>query len=79
MNTLVLETKMLPSPIKEKFRTVKVSVKESKGGGVILMPLRDVSKYKGMMKGSAFTTEKLSEYRKEEKALEDRGLQTFSC
>ena len=70
----ILETNTLPMPIREKFRTAKVSIQDRDDGSVVLLPVREVSEYKGMMKGSAFTTEKLLEYRKEEKAIEDRGF-----
>ena len=70
----ILETNALPMPIREKFRTAKVTIQDRDDGSVVLLPLRDVSEYKGMMKGSGFTTEKLLEFRREEKALEDRGF-----
>ena len=74
MNALIIETKILPSPIKERFRTSKVSMQEREGGGVILMPLGDLSGLRGIAKGSTFTTEKLFECRNEEKAIENRGF-----
>ena len=74
MNALILETNLLPSPIKEKFLTPKVFMQEREGGGVILTPLCDLSELKGIARGSAFTTEKVREYRNADKAIEDRGF-----
>ena len=71
MNPVVLDTDMLPSPIKEKFHTPRVSIQDRDGGGVILLPLREINELRGIAKGSEFTTEKLLEYRREEKAAED--------
>ena len=73
MNRIILDTKTLPSPIRERFRTPKVSMQNS-GGGVILLPLSDISELRGMAKGSTFTSETLIEYRREEKTIEDRGM-----
>ena len=70
----ILETNALPMPIREKFRTAKVSIQDRKDGSVVLLPLRDVSEFRGMAKGSSFTSEKLFENRQEEKAFEDRGV-----
>ena len=74
MNAVILETDMLPSPIKEKFHTPKVSIQERDDGGVILLPLRGINELRGIAKGSEFTTEKLLEYRREEKAAEDANF-----
>jgi len=71
MSEVVLDTSTLPAPIREKFCTPRVSV-QSRDGGVIILPLNDISKLRGIAKGSKFTTEKLFEYRREEKALEER-------
>ncbi|MCL2337860.1 MAG: hypothetical protein FWC60_10610 [Firmicutes bacterium] len=64
MNEITLDTNLLPSPIREKFRTAKVSIQEH-DGGVILKPLCEVSGLRGIAKGSTFTTEKLIKYRHE--------------
>ena len=71
MNTVILETDTLPSPIKEKFHTTRVSIQDRDDGGVVLLPLRGINELRGIAKGSKFTTEKLFEYRREEKAAED--------
>ena len=73
MSQVILDTETLPSPIRERFRTLKVSM-QIRDGGVILLPLNDISGLRGIAKGSKFTSEKLIEYRNEEKALEDVGL-----
>ena len=69
MNSIILDTDTLPSPIKEKFHTPRVSIQERDDGGVILLPLREINELRGIAKGSKFTTEKLFEYRREEKLL----------
>ena len=71
MNAVILDTDTLPSPIKEKFHTPRVSIQDRDDGGVVLLPLREISELRGIAKGSKFTTEKLLEYRREEKAAED--------
>lgn len=74
MNTVVVETNTLPLPIREKFHTSKVSMKDNDDGSVILLPLRDISELRGIAKGSTFTSEKLFENRREEKNIEDEGF-----
>jgi len=61
-------------PIREKFRTAKVTIQDRNDGSIVLLPLRDVSEFRGMAKGSAFTTEKLFEDRRAKKAFESRGI-----
>ena len=70
MNSVILDTDTLPSPIKEKFHTSRVSIQDRGDGGVILSPLREINELRGIAKGSTFTTEKLFEYRREENADE---------
>ena len=74
MSAVILDTDTLPSPIKEKFHTPKVSIQDRDDGGVVLLPLREINEIRGIAKGSRFTTEKLLEYRREEKAAEDTNL-----
>ena len=71
MNTLVIDTNSLPLLIREKFQTSKVTIQELGDGRIILLPLNDISSFRGIAKGSTFTSEKLFEYRREEKELED--------
>ena len=71
MNTFILETNTLPLPIREKFRTPKVSMQDREDGSVVLLPLYDARELRGMAKGSTFTSEKLFEYRRAEKAIEE--------
>ena len=73
MNTFILETTSLPLPIREKFRTSKVTIHEQSDGRILLLPLNDISNLRGIAKGSSFTSEKLFEYRREENELESRG------
>ena len=73
MNTLVLDTNALLLFIKEKFQTSKVTIKELDDGGIILLPSNDITNFRGIAKGSTFTSEKLFEYRREEKKLENGG------
>ena len=70
MIDIVLDTNTLPPPIRERFCTPKVSVKEY-SDCVMIKPL-EISRFRGIAKGSKFTTEKLFEYRNEEKVFEDR-------
>ena len=72
MSEAILSTDVLPSPIREQFNTKKISVRNY-ADGVLLMPLKDIRAYRGIAKGSRFTTEMLLSYRRDEQALEDRG------
>ena len=73
MAEAILSTNMLPSPIRERFNTQKIAVRNHKDG-VIIMPIKDISTYRGIAKGSSFTTETLRTYRNSEQALEDKGI-----
>ena len=73
MDTLVLDTNSLPLLIREKFHTSKVAIQELDDGKIILLPLNGIGNFRGIAKGSTFTSEKLFEYRRMEKELEDRG------
>ena len=70
MSETVLDTNTLPPPIREKFRTPKVLI-QNRDDGVIILPLNEISEFRGIAKGSKFTTDKLFEYRREEKAFEN--------
>ena len=73
MAEAILSTNILPSPIRERFNTQKITVRNHKDG-VIIMPIKDISSHRGIAKGSSFTTETLRAYRDSEQALEDRSL-----
>ena len=71
MSEVVLNTNTLPELIRERFNTPKVSVHNC-DGGVVILPLNEISELRGIAKGSKFTTEILLEYHQEENAFEDR-------
>ena len=71
MSEMVLNTNTLPSPIRERFDTQKIAAK-SYGSGVILMPFKDIIAYRGVAKGSGFTSESLLDNRKNERMQEDK-------
>ena len=73
MAEAILSTNILPSPIRERFKTQKIAVKNHKDG-VIIMPIKDISTHRGIAKGSSFTTESLRTYRNNEQTIEDRSL-----
>ena len=70
MSEAVLDTNMLPSPIREKFNTQKITIR-SYENGVILMPLSDILSLRGAAQGSNFTVDALLANRREEQAKED--------
>ena len=72
MSEAILSTNILPSPIREQFNTQKISVRNH-AGGVLLMPLKDIRAYRGIAKGSGFTTDTLLSYRRDEQVIEDIG------
>ena len=74
MSEAIVSTHVLPSPIRERFSTEKVIVKNHESG-VMLIPLNDISIYRGIAKGSGFTTETLRQYREHERVLEDSRSQ----
>ena len=74
MGEAVLNTDTLPSPIREKFTTQKIIIRNYENG-VILMPLNEITALRGIAKGSSFTTSTLLASRKEEMVLEE-GLAT---
>ena len=76
MSEFILNTNILPVPIREKFRTPRVSVRNY-DNGVIILPLNEIGEFRGIAKGSKFTTEKLLEYRQKEKAFEDRSIEEW--
>ena len=73
MTEAVLSTNILPSPIRERFNTQKISVKNHEDG-VLLVPLKDISTHRGIAKGSGFTTEVLRSYRRDDEVMEDIGM-----
>ena len=73
MNETILSTDVLPSPIREQFNTQKIFAR-THACGVLLLPLNDIRAYRGIAKGSGFTTDTLLSYRREEQTMEDRGL-----
>ena len=72
MGESILSTNILPSPLREQFNTQKISAR-THAGGVLLLPIDDIRAYRGIAKGSGFTTDTLLSYRREEQAMEDRG------
>ena len=75
MTEAILSTNTLPSPLRERFSTKKIAVRNHKDG-VIIMPFKDISTHRGIAKGSSFTTETLRTYRSSEQAMEDMDLPT---
>ena len=73
MTEAVVSTNALPSPIRERFNTQKISVRSHKDG-VLLIPFKDICAYRGIAKGSSFTTDTLHSYRMDEQAMEDAGI-----
>ena len=73
MAEAILSTNTLPSPIRERFNTQKIVVRNHKDG-VIIMPINDISAYRGIAKGGSFTTEAIRTNRNSEQAIEDRGI-----
>ena len=69
MDTIVLNTDILPLPIREKIKTPKASMQE-RDGGVILLPLREGSGLRGRASKSKLSTEKLRAYKQADKELE---------
>ena len=72
MGEAVLNTDTLPAPIRERFNTQKITVRNYESG-VILMPLKDITAHRGIAKGSSFTTSTLLASRKDDQAKEDSG------
>ena len=73
MAEAILSTNILPSPIRERFNTKKIVVRNHEDG-VIITPISDISTHRGIAKGSSFTTETLRTYRNSEQAIEDGTL-----
>ena len=72
MSEAVLSTNTLPSPIRERFNTPKITVRYHKDT-VILMPFKDISTHRGIAKGSSFTTNALLAYRRDDNQVENMG------
>ena len=51
MSEAILSTNVLPSPIREQFKTQKIFAR-THAGGVLLLPLNDMRAYRGIAKGS---------------------------
>ena len=75
MSEAILNTNTLPSPIRERFDTQKITIRNYEGG-VILMPLKDITAHRGIAKSSSFTTDILLASRKDERAIEDNRIAT---
>ena len=71
MAEAILNTNTLPSPIRERFSTTKISVR-SHEDGVILLPFKDIRAYRGISKGSSFTTDTILTDRREEQSMENK-------
>jgi len=72
MSEAVLNTSILPSPIRERFSTPQITIRNHEKG-VILMPFKDISAQRGIAKGSSFTTNELHKNRKDDSNMEDKG------
>ena len=73
MSQTILSTDTLPPPIRERFSTQKITIKNYENG-VVLLPLKDIALHRGIAKGSSFTTSTLSMSRDSERVKEDDGL-----
>ena len=51
--------------------TEKVHIQEADNGIIRIIPVREGSGFRGLAKGSKFTTEKLLAYRREDMELEE--------
>jgi hypothetical protein len=69
MEAVILNTQTLPSPIRERIHTPKVSVTEQ-NGGLMLLPVSEGSGLRGIASKSKLSTEKMRSYKQEDKALE---------
>jgi len=72
MSEAVLNTSILPSPIRERFSTPQVTIR-SYDKGVILMPFKDISTQRGIARGSNFTINELLTNRKDDNDMENKG------
>ena len=70
MSEAVLSTDTLPFPLRERFSTQRVTIRNYESG-VILMPLSDIISLRGAAKGGVFTVDALLASRREECAMED--------
>jgi hypothetical protein len=69
MEAVTLDTRILPSPIRERIHTPKVSVTE-RDGTIILLPVSEGSGLRGIAAQSKLTTKKMREYKQADKTLE---------
>ena len=70
MSEAVLNTNTLPLPIRERFSTKKITIRNHKNG-ILLLPFRDIGAHRGIAKGSSFTTEALASYRNDDRSMEN--------
>jgi len=70
---MVLNKNILQETLFRLIPTEKVRLQES-DGIIRITPVREINTLRGIAKGSRFTTEKLFEYRREEKMLENRDI-----
>ena len=66
MESIIMNTDTLPLLIRERLRAPKVTIQE-RDGGVMLLPLQEGSGLRGIAANSNLTTEKLREYKSEDK------------
>ena len=67
MGEAILNTNLLPSPIKERFNTKKITIRNHESG-VLLMPLKDIATHRGIAKDNGFTADTLLANREDENA-----------
>jgi hypothetical protein len=72
MSEIILNTNILPSPIREQFNTHQI-IFQSHKKGVILMPFKNIITQRGIAKGSSFTTDELIKNRKDDVNMESTG------
>jgi hypothetical protein len=70
MEAVVMNTQVLPSPIREWIRSSKVTATEREGGVVVLSPVKEGSGLRGIAASSSLTTEKMRAYKQEDKGLD---------
>ena len=66
MSEAILSTNTLPPPIRKKFNTKQVTIRNHESG-VLLMPVSDILSLRGTARGSSFTVDALLAERKEER------------
>jgi len=71
MTNAILSTSSLPETLLRLIHTEKVHIQEADNGIIRIIPVREGSGFRGLAKGSKFTTEKLLAYRREDMELEE--------